>query len=74
MGFPSPVGDYDSSLMHEIGKSMMQMDGGFRPLSGIMILHNQKRSKRYFEALVLSFRPLSGIMILHTEHIAPYGR
>ena len=37
--FPSPVGDYDSSLFCSIQSNGRKSQTGFRPLSGIMILH-----------------------------------
>ena len=85
--FPSPVGDYVSSLEEEfavkdeykavsvpcrglcfftwddITINQKVADFCFRPLSGIMFLHNYK--KFTLEGGEVGFRPLSGIMFLH---------
>ncbi len=91
--FPSPVGDYVSSLEEEfavkdeykavsvpcrglcfftwddITINQKVADFCFRPLSGIMFLHNYK--KFTLEGGEVGFRPLSGIMFLH-EFVAVF--
>ncbi len=40
MTFPSPYGDYGSSLHQEIDLNREELKDCFRPLTGIMVLHS----------------------------------